>query len=359
LLFQKILHFLVSEILKDFASWPERCGVSKKSADTKAYVIGIGGCTNSGKTMLSRMLSNALVEEGIKVAVISQDKFYYRREEIEQVVSRANPEVIYYNYDSISAINTVEFIMEIQKQAGSNDFVIVEGNMIMEIENLRHLLHRSIFITLSRYLCEERRTGRKYDYPDMPGYLEEIVFPAYKDHLSHAYVLSRQSVDITFIDGSRINFYSESQVKNLFCTLTKNLLLIQDGELQISHAVKFVSTPKSGTTKDKNNGKEVAYLEYEVYEGMIYKELQALCDEVRRNYPAVEKIAIFHRVGKVMVGETSLILAVGAPHRKDALGGTEQALEYLKRNLPIFKKETYLDQTYSWMANNCELNYGH
>uniref|UniRef100_A0A0R3RI62 Molybdopterin synthase catalytic subunit n=1 Tax=Elaeophora elaphi TaxID=1147741 RepID=A0A0R3RI62_9BILA len=345
--------------MKDFISWPRRCEMHSEPTNNGAYVLGIAGCSNSGKTTISKILSTALNNEGMQTVVLSQDAFYYPEEQLECVVSRQYPNIIFYNYDTIKALDTDKFLLSLHEAIVANDFVIVEGNMIMEIDSLRRLLHRSIFITLNHNLCEQRRRDREYNPPDLPGYVTEIVWPAYKNHLSNAYSLARHSSSIVFVDGNTQEFTSESKVKAMFSKLSKNLLLIQSNELKLSDAIKFVNKPKSGgisvflgTTRDNFGDKEVVRLEFEVYNEMVYKELDRMCDKLRKSYPAIDRIVLIHKVGKVFVGEASVIMAVSAPHRHDAFRATERGIDYLKSRVPIWKKEVYSDDTYCWKGNS-------
>ncbi|VDN86431.1 unnamed protein product [Brugia pahangi] len=93
-------------------------------------------------------------------------------------------------------------------------------------------------------------------------------------------------------------------------------------------------------------------LEFEAYDEMVYKELDRLCNELRESYPTIDRIALFHRVGKVFVGEASVIMAVSAPHRQDTFRATEKGIDYLKNRIPIWKKEVYSDDTYCWKRNS-------
>lgn len=348
----------ITEILKDFAVWPAKWNKVKDPESKGAYVIGIAGCTNSGKTTLSRTLSEMLSKEDMRTAFIGQDTFYYRKEDVDRIASSADPNILYYNYDTTKALNVEGFLSSIRKAIGENDFVIVEGNMILEIEPIRQLLQRAVFVTLNRDLCEQRRAKRSYNPPDLPGYLEEVVWPAYERHFANAYRLAHAPTFITFVDGSVRNFSNDFDVKMLFLKLTRNLLLIHTETLQLSQAVAFVSSPKNGgisiflgTTRDNFADKQVVRLEFEAYDGMIYKELDRLCDEVRQTYPNIDRIALFHKVGSVPVGEASVIIAISAPHRRDAIQATEKAIDYLKSRIPIWKKEIYSDGTSSWKAN--------
>lgn len=96
---------------------------------------------------------------------------------------------------------------------------------------------------------------------------------------------------------------------------------------------------------------QVVTLEYEAYEPMALKSLGAICSEIRDKWPNVKHIAIYHRLGLVPVKEASVIIAVSSPHRQDSLDATSFAIEALKKQVPIWKKEKYSDDDSAWKAN--------
>uniref|UniRef100_A0A1B6CZU6 Molybdopterin synthase catalytic subunit n=1 Tax=Clastoptera arizonana TaxID=38151 RepID=A0A1B6CZU6_9HEMI len=98
-----------------------------------------------------------------------------------------------------------------------------------------------------------------------------------------------------------------------------------------------------GTTRDNCNGLEVAQLEYEAYESMAVKAMKNVCLEMRKKWPNVENIAIYHRLGEVKVKEASIVVAVSSPHRQDSLEAVHFAIDFLKSSVPIWKKEKYVD----------------
>ncbi len=96
----------------------------------------------------------------------------------------------------------------------------------------------------------------------------------------------------------------------------------------------------TGVVRNRNVGRRVLFLEYEAYEGMAEKVMQELADELRRRYDLCE-IAIHHRVGRVEVGEPSIVIAVSSPHRAAALAACREAIDTLKETVPLWKKEVY------------------
>jgi len=105
-----------------------------------------------------------------------------------------------------------------------------------------------------------------------------------------------------------------------------------------------------GTTRDNFEGKRVITLEYEAFEEMAVKKLE----EIRQGLMAefqIEDIAIAHRIGRVDIGQISLVVAVASPHRKEAFLACHEAVDWLKATVPIWKKEIYEDGS-RWVA--CE-----
>ena len=88
--------------------------------------------------------------------------------------------------------------------------------------------------------------------------------------------------------------------------------------------------------------RETEYLIYEAYEPMALKEMQKLIDQAKRDF-AISNVGIVHRLGKLEIGETSVVISVAAPHRKAAFVACEWLIRELKRTVPIWKKEVYAD----------------
>jgi len=95
-----------------------------------------------------------------------------------------------------------------------------------------------------------------------------------------------------------------------------------------------------GTTRIASRGRTVRYLEYEAYEGMAEKVMAELAAQLKAKYELCE-VAIAHRVGRVGIGEPSVVIAISAPHRADALAACKDAIDTLKEAVPLWKKEVY------------------
>ena len=95
-----------------------------------------------------------------------------------------------------------------------------------------------------------------------------------------------------------------------------------------------------GTTRIHSRGRSVLHLEYEAYEGMAEKVMEEIARGLEERYDLC-RIAMIHRVGRVGIGETSVAIAVSAPHRDHALAACKDAIDTLKVDVPLWKKEVY------------------
>ena len=96
----------------------------------------------------------------------------------------------------------------------------------------------------------------------------------------------------------------------------------------------------TGTTRIHSRGRTVTHLDYEAYEGMAERVMAEIAESLQDRY-SLTAIAIHHRIGRVEIGETSVLIAVSAPHRGDALAACKDAIDELKERVPLWKKEVY------------------
>jgi molybdopterin synthase catalytic subunit len=91
-----------------------------------------------------------------------------------------------------------------------------------------------------------------------------------------------------------------------------------------------------------DSGRAVRYLEYEAYPEMAEAQMRAIGAEIKRRWD-VDDVAMVHRIGRVEIGEASVVIAVAAPHRGEAFDACEYAIDTLKATVPIWKKEVFID----------------
>ncbi|CAJ0955007.1 unnamed protein product, partial [Mesorhabditis belari] len=329
------------------------------STKSLAPVLALVGCTNSGKTTIARCLVDTIQKLGKSAAMIEQDDDYLLAHQVEKVPRKHNPDDFYYHYDQISALNVGGLEKRLLEARQKADFVIIEGNMIAEIKEIMQLVDKVIFFTIDQKTCRRRREQRTYDPPDVEGYFDQIVWPAYLEHVRNAMSQARLDDRFVFVDVSSENDKAtEKEVFEVIEAISRDFIKITSQTLELDAAMKLLRLPNCGatsifigTTRDTFDGKEVLQLSYESYDEMAYPELRKLCSSVRATFPTVERLIVWHRVGEVPVTEASVIIAAASPHRKDAIQAVSMAIDELKARIPIWKKESYADGEHSWKEN--------
>ena len=97
-----------------------------------------------------------------------------------------------------------------------------------------------------------------------------------------------------------------------------------------------------GFVRNESHGRRTLYLEYEAYESMAMAKMREIGEQIHKTY-AIHRVAMLHRLGHLDVGETSVFIAVSAPHRAAAFDACRFAIDTLKRAVPIWKKEFFED----------------
>jgi len=118
--------------------------------------------------------------------------------------------------------------------------------------------------------------------------------------------------------------------------------------LDLRPMLAFVERPEmggvvtfSGNVREQNRGRRVSYLEYEAYVPMAERELTAIAAEAVRRWEC--RIAISHRLGRLEIGEPSVMIAVACAHRAAAFEACRYAIDTLKESVPIWKREVWED----------------
>ena len=97
-----------------------------------------------------------------------------------------------------------------------------------------------------------------------------------------------------------------------------------------------------GFVRNESHGRETSYLEYEAYESMALGKMKEIAAQVHEKF-AIHRVVIVHRLERLEIGETSVFIAVSAPHRGAAFDACRFAIDTLKRTVPIWKKEYFAD----------------
>ncbi len=131
--------------------------------------------------------------------------------------------------------------------------------------------------------------------------------------------------------------------------MSHSLFEVTDEPLSVDSVVEAVLTGADGavvtfvgTVRDNHHGRNVLALEYEAYGEMARSEMQRIGVEMIRRH-GLHGIAMRHRTGKLAITETSVVIAVSAPHRQAAFAACSEALDMLKATVPVWKKEYFED----------------
>lgn len=128
--------------------------------------------------------------------------------------------------------------------------------------------------------------------------------------------------------------------------------------LSVQHVNDLVKRPSDGAVvtfdgivRDNFDGRAVRYLEYEAYAAMAEKKLAEIGAEVQQKF-AIGEIAMVHRIGRLEIGESSIVIAVAAPHRQAAFEACAYAMDRVKTDVPVWKKEFFVDGADHWVNQN-------
>ncbi|HEY2821938.1 MAG TPA: molybdenum cofactor biosynthesis protein MoaE [Candidatus Acidoferrum sp.] len=130
---------------------------------------------------------------------------------------------------------------------------------------------------------------------------------------------------------------------------TNDLIQLGRDPIDASALVRHVRTDSDGAivtfdgcVRDNSHGRRTLYLDYEAYESMALAKLSEIAADTHAKF-AIDRIAIAHRLGRLEIGETSVLIAISSPHRAAAFDACRFAIDTLKRTVPIWKKEYFAD----------------
>lgn len=141
--------------------------------------------------------------------------------------------------------------------------------------------------------------------------------------------------------------------RDVVVTLTYEPLCLQTQINHVRSPAAGAIVTFTGTTRNNFKGLEVLHLDYEAHDELAIRSLQSICDEAMARWD-LEGAACAHRLGRVAIGEDSIVIAVSSAHRKAAWQAGEWILEEAKRKTEVWKQETYVENEISkqtWKSN--------
>ena len=131
--------------------------------------------------------------------------------------------------------------------------------------------------------------------------------------------------------------------------MTGDRVAIVDAEIDADAIVRAVKAASDGAVcvfdgivRDNTRGRKTLYLDYEAYREMALAQMRKLADEAVARF-GVREVAMVHRLGRLQVGETSVLIAVASAHRAAAFEACRWLIDTLKKTVPIWKRETFAD----------------
>src|SRR5215467_9065017 len=111
----------------------------------------------------------------------------------------------------------------------------------------------------------------------------------------------------------------------------------------------------SGVVREETGGRRVKYLEYEAHAPMAAAKMREIAAAVRQRWPGVRGVALVHRIGRLEIGESSVMIAVSSPHRAEAFDACRFAIDTLKETVPVWKKEFFEDgEVWVGLQGDCD-----
>jgi len=114
----------------------------------------------------------------------------------------------------------------------------------------------------------------------------------------------------------------------------------------------------SGVVRDQTGGRRVKFLEYEAHAPMAEAKMREIATAVRERWPDVTRITLIHRIGRLEIGESSVMIAVSSPHRRQAFEACHFAIDTLKETVPVWKKE-YFEDGEVWVGLQSACDHRH
>ena len=177
---------------------------------------------------------------------------------------------------------------------------------------------------------EELKSRLAAEYPVVQPFLKTLIFAIDDEYIPESQALR---------DGARVSLIPPvSGGAEFFCITSQPL----DPQALVGLVRKDESGAVAlfyGVVRNHSEGRAVERLEYEAHESMALRKLREVGDETKLRYPQTSEIGIWHRTGLLAIGETSLLVAVSSPHRKEAFEACHWAVDRVKEVVPIWKKE--------------------
>lgn len=204
--------------------------------------------------------------------------------------------------------------------------------------------HNEVAISLRKHLPVSQAFTELLDrYPDLRRFGRSLLFA-----VNQEYAPGNQEI----LDGDELALFppvSGGDNPNAEAPTIHDFFELTTRPLDVGAIARRVVLPECGATvtldgyaREWTAGRKTLYLVYEAYESMARREMLRLGNEAHQRFE-IAHLGIVHRLGKLEIGETSVVISVSAAHRRAAFAACEWVIQELKRTVPIWKKEVFGD----------------
>ena len=135
---------------------------------------------------------------------------------------------------------------------------------------------------------------------------------------------------------------SGGQARSPHCAIVRQSIAVREIAEKFKHPEDGAAVVFEGVVRNHTRGRRTLYLDYEAYEGMALRQMEALAVQALEQF-AVRDVALVHRLGRIEIGETSVLIVVASAHRAAAFDACRFLIDTLKRTVPVWKKEYFAD----------------
>jgi molybdopterin converting factor subunit 1 len=144
------------------------------------------------------------------------------------------------------------------------------------------------------------------------------------------------------VSGGEATAADATSAERDVCAIVRTPIIAGEVAEQVKAPADGAVVVFEGIVRNNSRGKQTLYLIYEAYENMALAKMREICAEMRRLYQ-IDRILMLHRLGRLEIGETSILIAVSSAHRAAAYDASRFAIDTFKRIVPIWKQEYFRD----------------
>ena len=181
------------------------------------------------------------------------------------------------------------------------------------------------------------------DHPRLQALLPSLLLAVDREYVEATRVLK---------DGDEVAFIPPVSGGTDLYEITESPLSLDALVATVTQNTSGAVASFLGVVRGFARGRQVSYLEYDVYPEMATGFLRQIGEEIRHRW-SVDRIAMVHRIGRLTIGEASVAIAIASPHRREALEACAYAIERVKEIVPIWKKEVWTDGA-EWIGSTVD-----